>query len=273
MPSPFPGMDPFLEHPAFFPDLHGSLIFCIRESLQARLPEPYYAVLNERLWVETSERYIEPDVDVLRAEGGASQEGPGAGVALAASTRSQPIVITIAHDERRETFVEIRTRTDNGERIVTNIELLSLTNKTPGEKGRELYVQKQQEIVDGKIHLVEIDLLRGGTHSTVVPRRKIARKAGPFDYHVVVHRFDNWVKFFVYTTRLEERLPEIAVPLLPGDPAIPLDLQTVFERYYDAGPYRRRVRYNPSRIVPPLQPDQVPWATDLLREKGCLATE
>ena len=23
MKSPFPGMDPFLEHPSFFPDLHG----------------------------------------------------------------------------------------------------------------------------------------------------------------------------------------------------------------------------------------------------------
>ena len=41
MPSPFPGMDPFLEHPEVFPDLHDSLGATLRESLNARLPEPY----------------------------------------------------------------------------------------------------------------------------------------------------------------------------------------------------------------------------------------
>jgi hypothetical protein len=40
MPSPFPGMDPFLEHPMFFPGLHGAMHAYIREALQAVLPEP-----------------------------------------------------------------------------------------------------------------------------------------------------------------------------------------------------------------------------------------
>ena len=40
MPSRFPGMDPFLEHPHFFPGLHGAMHFCIRESLQPLLPAP-----------------------------------------------------------------------------------------------------------------------------------------------------------------------------------------------------------------------------------------
>jgi hypothetical protein len=261
-------MDPFLEHPYYFPNLHGGLVFCISEALQPRLPEPYYAVLNERLWVETTERYIEPDVDVLHPSQPPPPGEQVGTVAVAAPTRSQPVVISIPHDERRETFVEICTRTDTGERIVTTIEVLSLSKKTPGEKGRELYVRKQQEVVDGKIHLVEIDLLRGGEHTTVLSRRRIERWAGPFDYHVSIHRFDDWTNCYVYTATLEERLPEIAVPLLPGDGAVPLDLQAVFDRCYDTGPYRRRVRYDPSRIVPPLRPEQVEWVTRLLREKG-----
>ena len=69
MPSPFPGMDPFLEHPAIFPGLHERLIAYLSESLQARLPEPYYAEIGERLWVETSDRSIGPDVYVLQDEG------------------------------------------------------------------------------------------------------------------------------------------------------------------------------------------------------------
>ena len=43
MPSPFPGMDPYLESPDWFPDLHGSLIFLMKETLRRSLPRPYYA--------------------------------------------------------------------------------------------------------------------------------------------------------------------------------------------------------------------------------------
>ena len=260
MPSPFPGMDPFLEDPGIFPDLHGRFSIHLSETLQARLPEPYFAVVSERLWVETTQRLIEPDVDVIRSEQPSPPAEGSAGVAVATPARSQPIVITLPHDERRDEFVEIRTRgDDDGERVVTTIEVLSLTNKMPGQRSRELYLQKQQEVLDGDIHLVEIDLLRGGQHTTVVPRARIERKAGQFEYHVSIHRFDQYTKCYIYTVRLEERLPEISVPLLPGDGDVPLDLQAVFDRCYDSGPYRRRVRYDPARINPPLRPDQIEW--------------
>ncbi len=271
MPSPFPGMDPFLEHPDFFPNLHDSLITHSSEFLQARLPEPYFAVTSQRLWVETTERRIEPDVDVLVSKSVVPREPRSAGAGVAVLTRSQPVVISIPHDERRETLVEIRTKTDRGERIVTTIEILSWTNKTPGEKGRDLYIKKQQELLDAPIHLVEIDLLRGGEHTTLLSRRRIQRRVGRFDYHASVHRFDKWVDCFVYATRLQEPLPEIAVPLLPGDGDVPLDLQAVFDRCYDAGPYRRRVRYDPSFIVPPLDSDQLEWVKQRLKERSAAA--
>ena len=47
-------------------------------------------------------------------------------------------------------------------------------------------------------------------------------------------------------------LPEIAIPLLPGDGDVAVDLQEVFQRSYDAGPYRRRIRYRQTEPVPPL---------------------
>jgi Protein of unknown function (DUF4058) len=40
MPSPFPGMDPFLENPGIFSDFHDSFITYLRENLQANLPPP-----------------------------------------------------------------------------------------------------------------------------------------------------------------------------------------------------------------------------------------
>jgi hypothetical protein len=267
MPSPFPGMDPFLEHPAIFPDLHDRLVTRLSEALQAQLPEPYYAVIGSRIWVEFSRRPIGPDVKVLRPPGGESLSGGG--LAVAAPVRPKPIVVRVPHDERRETFVEIYTRPDN-ERLVTVVEALSLTNKTPGEHGRDLYLRKQREVLNSKTHLVEIDLLRGGMHTTAVPLDLALDKAGPFDYHVCVHHFDNLEDYVVYPIRLEDRLPEVLVPLLPGDPAVSLDLQAVFEGCYDAGPYRRRLRYAVNQPVPPLPLWQIEWATRLLREKGLL---
>src|SRR4051812_42591652 len=179
MPSPFPGMDPFLEHPATFPAIHGSWITYLREFLQARLPEPYFAESGERLWVEATERSIGPDVDVLRGDQ-PSPPAVGGQEGVAVATTAQPLVITVPHEERRETWLEIRSATPDGERVVTTIEVLSPTNKTPGPKGRTLYLQKQQEILDSDVHLVEIDLLRAGTHTTAVPLDLLRKHAPPF---------------------------------------------------------------------------------------------
>jgi hypothetical protein len=164
--------------------------------------------------------------------------------------------------------LEVYTRKDGKKRLVTTIEVLSWSNKTRREKGRKLYKKKQRETLRSRVHLVEIDLLRGGEPTTAVPHDLAVALAGPFDYHVCIHHFDNREAFFVYPIRLEEQLPEIAIPLLPGDPAVSLDLQAVFNRCYDTGPYRRSVRYAEDVIVPPLRPEQAEWAQRVLREKG-----
>jgi hypothetical protein len=109
-----------------------------------------------------------------------------------------------------------------------------------------------------------------GEHTTAVPRDALLAATGPLDYHVCIRHFDNWEDYFVYPVRLAEPLPEIAIPLLPGDPSIPVDLQTIFDRAYDSGPYRRRVPYRDNTPVPPLPPEQAAWATQVLREKGLL---
>jgi hypothetical protein len=239
----------------------------LSEFLQAELPPPYFAEIGERVWVEVSQRYIEPDASVLRG----NRAGPryeGEPDATAAVARSRPVVVTVPHDERREPFVEIRVSGEAGERLVTAIELLSPSNKTPGERGRELYLRKQRELIDSPTHLVEIDLLRGGLHTTAVPFDRLAAQVGPFDYHVAIHRFDRFEDFLVDPIRLEERLPEVWIPLLPGDSEVPIDLQAALDRAYDTGPYRRRTRYAESTPAPPLRPDQAEWATRILHAAG-----
>jgi hypothetical protein len=228
MPSPFPGMDPYLEAPAFFPDLHDRFITRVSETLQACLPDPYYAVIGSRVWVETSRRSIGPDVEVLRPS--------------------------------------VAFETDDA--LVTAIEMLSLTNKTPGAHGRDLYLRKQAEIVDGRCHLVEIDLLRGGRHSTAVPWELLLEGAGRFDYHVCIYRFDQPEEYAVYPIQLNETLPGIAIPLLPGDGSVDLDLQVLFDHVYDAGPYRKRSPYRPEGPIPPLPPEMSEWAESRIRDAG-----
>jgi hypothetical protein len=181
------------------------------------------------------------------------------------AARTQPLVFEVTDDERTEMEVEIRTRRDDeGERLVTVIEVLSLANKTPGEKGRDLYLEKQREVLGSPVHLVEIDLLRGGEHTTPMSLERLRLKAGPYDYHVSVHRFDEPGRFFIYPWKLEDAFPEFAIPLLPGDGQVPLDLGAVFTRCYDSGPYRRRVRYDPARLVPPLPAERVEWVWQML---------
>jgi hypothetical protein len=261
-------MDPFLEDPVFFGDLHGALLFCVREALQAALPEPYYAAMNDRTWVEMTTRHIEPDVNVLRAER-PTPEGQSA-VAVAQMTATAAVVVTVPHTEGRQSYLDVYTRLGDAERLVTTIEVLSPTNKRPGERGRDLYLRKQREVLDGQVHLVEIDLLRGGTHSTAVPLGWLLDKVPVYDYHVCIHHFDNLEDFFIYPAHLDQRLPAIAVPLLPGDGAVTVDLQGAFDRAYDTGPYRRWVRYTDPVPPPALTKERQAWLTQVLRGKGLL---
>ena len=219
MPSPFPGMDPYLENPEIFPDFHDSFITYLRESLQASLPAPYFAALGRRVWIEA------------------------------------------AHDEIREPFVEIYARSGEGKRLVTSIEILSLSNKTPGEQGRDLYQRKQSEILASQVHLIEVGFLRSGEPTTAVPLDAAREACGPFDYHISVRPFDDLETVFVYPIRLQDRLPAVEFPLLPGDPSVTLDLQSIFDRCYDAGPYAardpiRRGRRDPSAPARPSRLDR-----------------
>ncbi|MGZ3394821.1 MAG: DUF4058 family protein [Isosphaeraceae bacterium] len=270
MPSPFPGMDPYLESPDWFPDLHDGLIFCLKESLQNLLPESYYAQSSQRIWMEYSRHYVEPDVEVVSARKKSKKRGRG-GVAVAAHQTAEPVVVmveSVEHGPFEESYLEIRRRKGKEVRLVASIEILSLSNKSPGNPGREQYLTKQKEILGGPVHLVEIDLLRGGTHTTAVPRELIEAKVGPFDYHVSVRRFDRPTAFLVYPLSMRLRLPPLAIPLLPGDPDVTVDLQAVFDRAYDAGPYRRKVDYGEDPVIPPFRPDQAKWvASQLIRPR------
>jgi len=263
MPSPFPGMDPWLEHPQVFPDLHDRLVTYLSDALNERLPAAYHASTATRVWI--AERSVGPDVRVMHSSQQSHEEGNG-GVAVAGAVRAQPILVHVPHDEMREPFVEVRTL--DGKRVVTSIEVLSWANRAAGGHGRDLYLRQQQELRESRVNLVEIDLLRGGSHTTLVPRERAEAKVGAFDYHVCVHRFDRWEDYEVYAWPLDQPLPVIAVPLLPGDAAVEVELQPLLNRWYDAGRYGRQLDYRVRQPVPPLAAAQQAWADGILTAAG-----
>ena len=266
MPSPFPGMDPYLEHPEFFPGLHDRLIVYLCEFLQPRLPDPYYAETRARVWVEYTDRFLTPDLNLSRTDqpskGPTGSASPERGVAVGISPSA------LLGEEMRESFLEILTV--RGKRqLVTAIEILSPSNKTPGESGRTQYIEKQRELHNSRVNVVEIDLLRGGRHTTLARREQVIAAVGSFDYHISIRKMDDLEQAHVHAFRLDQRVPEIVVPLLPGDGGTTVDLQAVFDRCYDTGPYRRAAPYRQAP-EPPLTPEQAAWAEKLLRDNGLL---
>ncbi|MBI4614054.1 MAG: DUF4058 family protein [Planctomycetes bacterium] len=244
MKNPFPGMDPYLEHPALWPGVHQRLITYGCDALQAELGQRYFAQIGERLYVEIPDRSIYPDVVVV--------ESRGTGV-LPRSGADEPEVLVLDAVERREVYVEIRDA--HGEhRVVTVIEFLSPTNKKPGE-GRELYLAKQREVLESGSHLVEIDLLRDGEPTVALPRE--TARSSP--YRAVICRTEDRRRREIYRFGVRDRLPRIAIPLLVPDPDVVLDLPAIFEQVYERGSYRRRIDYR-SPALPPLSPDDASWA-------------
>ncbi len=270
MPSPFPGMDPYLEHPEFFPGLHNRLIVELSNELQAALPPAYYAEIGSRVWIEYPDRRIEPDVNILRLNRPPKQPTPTL-PAVPPLPSGVEVDVETPGVEESDIFAEIHTVRGNRS-LVTTIEVLSPSNKRSGE-GREQYRLKQQELLDSRVNLVEIDLLRGGQHTTAVPHARAIAIAGPFDYHVCIRAMDNLERRKIYPIRMEQVLPAIGLPLLPGDPSITLDLQTIFNRAYDHGPYARLELYPTIKPEPPLTAEQAAWATWILRAKGLLPVE
>lgn len=257
MPSPFPGMDPFLEDPRLWPGVHARLITAACEQLQPILrPRGYFADIGERVWLTAVDRQVMPDVAVLHKP----RPAQPASSAVATLEPDEPLVLHAADVEMRETFIEVFDA--QGHRLVTSIEFVSPANKSNTE-GRALYLKKQDELAASGVNLVEIDLLRDGPHVLRVPR-SLVDAVKPWDYLVSVWRPPG-SDYEVYPTGLRERLPRIRVPLRTDDADAMLDLQAAFGHAYETGPYPDRVDYT-SEPTPPLAACDQDWATQLIRE-------
>jgi hypothetical protein len=255
-------MDPYLEQS--WGDVQHTLIATARAGLKEELPRDLVARVDERTFVEPTEgegRNIVPDVRVVeRPHPRVPKRRASNGIAV-----SEPLVIVLNQSEPlRQGFIEI-IDIKSGHRVVTVIEVLSPSNKKAGP-GRELYVKKQEELREGGVSLVEIDLLRGGTRVLAVPFDRIP-EGRRTPYAVCSRRGWKSFEFEFFPIPLRERLPVIPIPLRRDDPDAVLDLQVLIDGCYETGRYDDDIDYR-EEPEPPLSGDDARWADALLREQG-----
>ena len=160
MPSPFPGMDPYLEHPELWPGVHHRLIVAIANFLSPQLRPKYSVYLEVRMY-ET----IDPDVSVLSNKGQTSTPSSTASSVAVATPATTPTIVTLPMPITvRQGYLEIKEVATK--QVVTAIEILSPVNKRAG-KGRDAYLSKREDILGSLTNFVEIDLLRSHEPMTI----------------------------------------------------------------------------------------------------------
>jgi hypothetical protein len=250
LPSPLPGMDRYLESPAFWPDFHASFIFCWRSALQKQLPKGYEARLGERVYLvertREQQKKIGPDLSITHSQ--TAPQAPTRGPSRSAATLEPVTIPVLILEEPRETYIEIIHRSDRS--LVAVLELLSPANKE--EPGLGGYLQKRNALLRQAVHLVEVDLLIRG-------RRLALRDPLPAgDYFALVARGDHRPDCQVYSWPLRQELPTIPRPLRAPDPDLFIDLGAVFKAAYDEAGFAEAVVYDAPPPVP-LSPEDLAW--------------
>ena len=173
---------------------------------------------------------------------------------------AQPIIAHYAEEIVLRSVQIIDART--GGRVITTIEVLSPTNKSPG-RGRGEYLRKQDDALSASVNIVEIDLLRSG-ETTTLSRKVNIDPERITTYHACVSRarFPDRVEY--YPVSLRQRLPRLPIPLRPTDSDVVLDMQAVVNQAYERGRYGEEIDYT-RPLSPPLSSADTAWAEEILR--------
>lgn len=262
MPSPFPGMDPYLETPRLWYDVHHTLISQIQTALNRALARRYVVRVKMRSFVSNED---DPARDVWRAldagvERTAKRKRPNATKGAKTLSIPEPLNIPFSvEDKIEEAFLEVRHV--ESKTTVAVIEVLGPYNKIRGSASRQSFLTKRREILASKVHWIEIDLLREGTPS--LDRLAVAAS----DYRIVVSRGENWRRARFWPATVRQALPTLGIPLRGKDPDAPLDLGAVLRTAYDNAAYDISIDYRRDP-VPPLSREDAAWAAKLLREQS-----
>ncbi|MFP4441021.1 MAG: DUF4058 family protein [Chloroflexaceae bacterium] len=256
MPSPFPGMDPYLEPPGLWPNVHTSLMIALRDELAPQLRPRYYVAVEERTVQLSSDDLLfatRPDLTVVAAPTAAE---PPLHAPSIPATEEVTVEVPLP-DVIREVYLEIRAV--DTDQVITVIELRSPTNKLVGE-GRRQYERKRLELLCTLTHLVEVDLLRAGQP---MPFRGAPQGAA---YRILISRAPQRPSAQVFLCGIRQPIPSFQLPLQPGDAEPVVALNQLLHSLYDRAGYDLRIDYTPPPPPPDLAPDEHAWLDARLRE-------
>ena len=255
MRPPFPGMDPWLEHPAIWLDVHNRLITAIADELTPRVAPKYYLGLEQRAYTLDPGELVfvgRPDIAVARTA--------SADAAYEPDDDEEPAAVGVLdvevamNDQLREWFLEIHD-VETG-LLVTVLEILSPFNKIHTE-GRAEYIKKRIRVLESRTSLVEIDLLRAGKPMPLL------RKPPPSHYRILISRTWTRPKAKLVPFNVRESVPVITIPLLPEDDEPKLDLGAVLHALYERARFDLRLNYS-KPPVPSLNKGTTDWARSII---------
>jgi len=257
MPSPFPGLDPFIEVQEWS-DFHATYMTVIRELLTPQIRPRYIVRVERRVYLEQPLQEPDlaiPDVAILERPDVPESRPAGTVAGETAPAIAAVECLLPEPEEHREYYLVLRDRETL--RIVTLIELLSPAHKRVGSEGRQQYLDKREEILQSRTNLVELDLLRGGE------RLPMQSKMPWGDYYALVRRGWRRRRAAVYAWTLRHKMPPIPIPLQEDEPEPTLDLQAAFDLTYDRAAYQDSLDYSQA-LEPPARPEDADWMQQLL---------
>ena len=249
MPSPFPGMDPYIES-WIWGDFHTKAIVAVCERLKVGLPRRYIASTELFVWlVDDTERLWIGGPDAFVAERSPMPS------CIGVATLAAPINTVLPGIVRKQAYVKIIDQDER--RVVIVVKILSPSNKTSGENGQAYRVKREEYFANG-ISLVEIDLLRCGI------RPPLGDPAPPIsDYYILVHRGWEQSRMGIWPITIRDAFPVVPIPLDSDVPELRLDLRACFDHVYDSGRYAEQLDYS-KPPKPPLREPDATWARELL---------
>lgn len=257
MPSPFPGMDPYLEG-YLWPDVHHRLATEISDQLTPKLRPRYVARIEIQVVVDDAPQgeigIMYPDVEIVIGRRRPPEPPPlplRGGVLVAEAPATTPASVLVQLPEVRVASVEIRDPSQN--QLVTSIEILSPINKR--EPGLSQYREKWRKLREADVHILEIDLLRRGQRS--LPHTNLPKSA----YRVSLVRAGS-NQIYAWTLALPDPLPVVPIPLRAPDADVTLDLGLALRTIYDRAAYDLSIDYNELPPPPTLTTEELHWSKD-----------
>ena len=250
MPSPFPGMNPWIEQASLWPDFHVAFVPEFRRRLARQVLPKYIVLMEEQIDIHelpsSSPRSLRPDLAVTRPE---TAPAVAPKIAVGVAELEAPTHLRLPEEDvERVPYLEVRDR--ESRELVTVVELLSPSNKRR-EEDRGKYLEKRRSILRSTAHLIEIDLLRDFDPMPLEGRPNCA-------YSVLVSRAERRPVVDFWPIGIRDRLPVIPIPLRVPDGEARVDLQEVLHQVYDDAGYAHFIyRGTP---VPPLSAEDAEWS-------------